>query len=66
MALDKPEFKTAEARKSGLVYPPTEDVCRVCHNSKSPFVGADYKFDFVERVKLGTHEHFKLKYEHGK
>src|ERR1035438_7008806 len=66
MALDKPEFKTAEARKSGLVYPPTEEVCRDCHNSKSPFVGADYKFDFVERVRLGTHEHFKLKYEHGK
>ncbi len=65
MGLDKPEFKTADARKARLVYPPTEEVCRVCHNSKSPFVGVDYKFDFVERVKLGTHEHFKLKYEHG-
>ncbi len=66
MALDKPEFQTVEARKSGLVYPPTEAVCRVCHNSRSPFVGADYKFDFAERVRLGTHEHFKLKYEHGR
>ena len=48
------------------VYPPTEEVCRECHNAHSPFVGMDYKFDFDERVKRGTHEHFKLKYEHGK
>ena len=66
MASDKPMFKTTDARKSGLVYPPTEEVCRVCHNTNSPFVGKDYKFDFAERVKLGTHEHLKLNYEHGK
>jgi len=66
MTLDKPEFTTAEARKSGLVYPPTEEVCRACHNSKSPFVGKDYTFDYPERVKLGTHEHFKLKYAHSR
>lgn len=60
-----PNFKTTDARKAGLVYPPTENVCRMCHNSHSPFVGMDYKFDYKERVKLGTHEHYRLKYEHG-
>ncbi len=58
-------FQTAEARKAGLVYPPKENVCRECHNAKSPFVGMDYKFYYDERVKLGTHEHYHLKYEHG-
>ena len=60
-----PAFKTAEARKAGLIYPPTENVCRMCHNAHSPFVGMEYKFEFDERVKLGTHEHYRLKYEHG-
>ena len=60
----QPFFRTAEARKAGLVYPPTENVCRECHNAHSPFVGIEYKFDFDERVKRGTHEHFQLKYEH--
>lgn len=66
MTPKNPVFETAEARKAGLVYPPTEDVCKVCHNARSPFVGMDYKFIFDERVKLGTHEHYSLKYEHGK
>jgi hypothetical protein len=60
-----PTFRTTDARTAGLVYPPTENVCRECHNAKSPFVGKDYKFYFDERVKLGTHEHYHLKYEHG-
>jgi hypothetical protein len=59
-------FRTSAARKEGLVYPPTENVCRVCHNARSPFVGMEYKFHYDERVKLGTHEHYHLKYEHGK
>lgn len=59
-----PTFKTSAAREAGLVYPPTENVCRECHNERSPFVGKGYKFHFDERVKLGTHEHYHLKYEH--
>jgi len=61
-----PTFKTSAARNAGLNYPPTENVCRECHNARSPFVGRDYKFYFNERVKLGTHEHYHLNYEHGK
>jgi len=61
-----PEFTTEAARKAGLVYPPTENVCRKCHNTNSPFVGSDYKFIFDERVKLGTHQHYKLDYSHNK
>ena len=60
-----PNFKTTDARKAGLVYPPTKNVCRIWHNSHRPFVGMDYKFDFNERVKLATHKHYRLKYEHG-
>ncbi|OHE17047.1 MAG: hypothetical protein A2X96_08975 [Syntrophobacterales bacterium GWC2_56_13] len=65
MDLKNPTFTTSDARKAGLVYPPTENVCRMCHNSHSPFVGMNYKFNYKERVKLGTHEHYRLKYEHG-
>lgn len=61
-----PGFGTTEAREAGLVYPPTEVTCRACHNDASPFVGMDYVFEFDERVVRGTHEHFQLKYEHGK
>jgi len=66
MSPKNPTFQTSTARKEGLVYPPTENVCRECHNARSPFVGMDYKFYFNKRVQLGTHEHYHLKYEHGK
>jgi len=61
-----PSFSTEEAVAAGLVYPPTEAVCSSCHNAASPFVGMDYAFDFEERVRLGTHDHFPLKYEHSR
>ena len=61
-----PTFQGSEARDAGLIYPPTETVCRGCHNSASPFVGMGYQFDFAERVGRGTHQHFQLKYEHGR
>jgi hypothetical protein len=61
-----PTFKTSAARSAGLTYPPTENVCRECHNAHSPFVGMNYAFDYRERVKLGTHEHYHLIYNHGK
>jgi len=65
MSPKEPQFKTSDARNAGLIYPPTENVCRECHNARSPFVGMDYKFYYSDRVKLGTHEHYRLKYEHG-
>lgn len=61
-----PTFKTSTAREAGLIYPPTETVCLGCHNARSPFVGMNYKFDFNKRVRLGTHEHYHLIYEHEK
>jgi len=63
MGPERPTFELAEAREKGLRYPPTQEVCRVCHNPQSPFVGEDYRFDFEERVGQGTHRHIKLKYE---
>lgn len=65
MSASKPRFLTAEATARGLQYPPKEEVCGVCHNESSPFVGMDYVFDFKERVSRGTHHHYPLKYEHG-
>lgn len=64
MNTKRPQFANATVRDAGLTYPPTEKVCRECHNSRSPFVGMNYKFHFDDRVRLGTHEHFHLKYEH--
>ena len=57
-------YKIAEVTTTGLVSPVTADKCTRCHNTDSPFVGDDYKFDFEKRKEEGTHEHFPLKYEH--
>jgi hypothetical protein len=59
-----PTFTTAQANEAGLVYPPTRQVCRGCHNKESPFVKAGYDFKFEERVARGTHTHLTLQYEH--
>jgi len=64
MNAEDPTFATAEARAAGLIYPPTQPVCAGCHNDDSPFVGMGYQFDYTQRVKAGTHEHFQLKYDH--
>jgi hypothetical protein len=64
MSKTSPNFATADVRAAGLVYPPTATVCRKCHNEDSPFVQADYVFDFTERVARGTHEHLPLEYRH--
>ncbi|MDE3245686.1 MAG: hypothetical protein KGN80_06325 [Acidobacteriota bacterium] len=66
MSRDKPSFLTKDAVRQGLNYPPTEAVCRVCHNENSPFVGMAYVFDFKERVSRGTHHHYPLQYKHDK
>lgn len=64
MSAEDPSFKVEEVRAAGLVYPPTAEVCTTCHNDRSPFVSAGYQFEFEERVKRGTHQHFTLKYRH--
>jgi hypothetical protein len=65
MDADDPTFATEEAREAGLVYPPTARVCRKCHNEDSPFIDVGYEFNYAERVARGTHEHYRLKYDHG-
>lgn len=55
------DFKSADLAEFGFVNKPTEAQCTNCHNEQSPF----YKpFNFAERKKQGTHEHFALKHEH--
>ena len=56
------DFDRRLAEQAGLIYPPTEQVCRACHNDESPFVGMDYVFDFDQRVLDGTHDHHRLEY----
>lgn len=58
------EYKKDEVIKAGLTSPPAEKQCIKCHNTESPFVGDNDKFDFEARKDQGTHEHFDLKYTH--
>jgi len=64
MTLQNKEYKRADLVAVGLVSPPTEQTCKQCHNTESPFVGDDYVFDFEQRKAQGTHEKFELKYPH--
>ena len=64
MSLKNKEYKKADLVPVGLVGEITKDRCLVCHNTKSPFVGDDYVFDFEENKEKGTHEKFPLKYQH--
>lgn len=49
--------------REGTIFP-TKDQCLTCHNTDSPFVGKDYVFDFEKRKEEGTHQHFKLDFQH--
>jgi hypothetical protein len=64
MSLKNKEYKKADVVAAGMVDHVTEDQCRGCHNTESPFVGPDYVFDFEANRDKGTHEKFPLKYEH--
>jgi hypothetical protein len=64
MTLKNKNYKKQDLVAVGLVDQVTEAQCAVCHNSKSPFVGDDYVFDFQTRKDEGTHEKIPLKYEH--
>jgi hypothetical protein len=64
MSLKNKEYKKADLVAVGMVGEITEEQCRSCHNEESPFVGADYVFDFEANKEVGTHEKFALKYEH--
>ena len=64
MSLQNKEYKRATLVAVGLTDKITKDTCVTCHNSKSPFVGKDYVFDFEARKTQGTHEKFPLKYQH--
>ncbi len=61
MSTKNKNYKKADLVALGMVSPPTEAECRVCHNDKSPFYRA---FEFEARKDEGTHEHIALKYEH--
>jgi len=64
MSLNNKEYKKRSLVAVGLVGEITISQCEPCHNSRSPFVGDDYKFDFEATKKKGTHEKFPLKYKH--
>ncbi len=64
MSLKNAEYKKSDVVQAGLIGSITKAQCTVCHNSKSPFVGKDYVFDFEAKKTKGTHEKFSLKYKH--
>jgi hypothetical protein len=64
MTLKNREYKRAELAKLGLVAVGLETCASLCHNTKSPFVGKDYVFDYAKRRAQGTHEHAALKFQH--
>ena len=61
MSMTNKEYKRDALIALGLISPPTEAQCTVCHNDKSPFF---QPFDFAKRKVEGTHEHKPLKYPH--
>jgi hypothetical protein len=64
MTLKNREYKRAELLKLGLVAVGPGTCASLCHNTKSPFVGKDYVFDYEKRRAQGTHEHAALKFQH--
>jgi len=64
MSLKNKEYKKADIVAVGLVDKVGPAQCTSCHNSESPFVGPDYKFDFEAKKSEGAHETYPLKYEH--
>jgi hypothetical protein len=68
---DKDEtFTRAEAVALGEIYPPTEQVCRKCHDAKDSVFTAKadpkYAFDFKKRLeeKKAWHKKYDLLYKH--
>ena len=64
MTLKNKEYKRADLMKLGLVAVGRDTCASNCHNTKSPFVGKDYVFDYEKRKAQGTHEHIALKFQH--
>ncbi len=64
MSLKNKEYKKADIVAVGMVDTVSEAQCTGCHNADSPFVAADFKFDFEANKEKGTHEKFPLKYKH--
>lgn len=65
MTVQNKAYKRGDVLAAGLQVP-EESTCKgMCHNSKSPFVPANYQFDYPAKKKQGTHEHIPLKYPHG-
>ena len=66
MSLKNKEYKRSEVVAAGMVEKVSEAQCTSCHNSESPFVGDDFKFDFEAQtaVEGAVHEQIPLKYNH--
>ena len=64
MTLKNKEYKRADLLKLGLVAISAETCTGQCHNTKSPFVGKDYVFNYEQRRAQGTHEHAALRFQH--
>jgi len=65
MSTENDKFKKADLVPLGFNPEIKAATCTtLCHNTKSPFVGKDYVFDFEGRRKQGTHENTPLQNQH--
>jgi hypothetical protein len=64
MTMENKEYKREELVAVGMVGEYTREICDTCHNTKSPFVGDDYVFDFEAKKAEGMHEVSPLKFKH--
>jgi len=64
MSLKNKQYIKAELVAVGMVDAVSEAQCVGCHNSVSPFVDAEFVFDFGAMQDEGMHQHSALKYAH--
>ena len=64
MTADNEDYKKSDLVAAGMIGTITKEVCTVCHNADSPFVGKDFVFDFEANKDKGIHKIYRLKHKH--
>ena len=65
MTMENKEYKIEKLIAAGMIERTNQDTCAgLCHNNKSPFVGAGYVFDYETKKAEGIHVIVPLKFKH--
>jgi hypothetical protein len=65
MTMENKNYKLEKLVAAGMIEKTNQGTCaELCHNTKSPFVGDDYVFDYETKKREGIHEVFPLKFKH--